>query len=89
MRLIRLRYFLNGRGESRFFFLRSQPSFRRQGESYLLTTHSMTDLSKTPLVPRYLGGRLFIKSPASYQWPMLDLPLPVIGASSFIFVPCF
>ena len=57
---------LNGRGESRFFS-RCQPSFGVKGESHLLTTHSMTGLSKqsTPLVPRYLGDPLFIESPAS------------------------
>jgi len=79
---------LNGRGECHLF-LRSQLSFGIKGECHLLTTHSMTGLSKTPLVPRYLGDPLFIESPASYQWPMLDLPLPVIGASLSIFAPCF
>src|SRR6266849_6416236 len=85
--LIRLRY-LPTDGEDLGFFWRCQPSFGVKGASHLLTTHLMTRLSKqsTPLVPRYLGDPLFIESPVAYQW---SIPLPVIGPSSFIFVPGF
>lgn len=79
---------LNGRRECRAFLC---AVFGIKGASHLLMIHLMTHLSNqsTPLVPRYLGDPLIIESPVSYQWPMLDLPLLVIGASLFIYVPGF
>lgn len=84
MPLIRLRYLSMN-------FLALSTLFRCQGGKPLTNNPLDDPFLKTldPLVPRYLGDPLFIESAVSYQWPMLDLPLLVIGASLFIFVPGF